>query len=143
MLQVAAGRRVAAALAAAVLSLCHGHALAQDDPDPYGELDAPLDPSAPLAPMPDLGVPWPEMEEETGEDIADAPDTNIAEAGGERTYSIGVAGLEGVDAEGLLAQFDELSTLEETRDDPANAAQIDRREIGGGAGRERGWQAGR
>src|SRR3546814_6767209 len=72
MLQVAAGRRVTAALAAAVLSLCHGHALAQDDPDPYGELDAPLDPSAPLAPMPDLGVPWLEMEEETGEDIADA-----------------------------------------------------------------------
>src|SRR3546814_17042343 len=77
--------------------------------------------------MPDLGVPWPEMEEETGEDIADAPDTNIAEAGGERTYSIGVEGLEGVDAEGLLAQFDELSTLEENRDDPANAAQIARR----------------
>src|SRR3546814_690580 len=77
--------------------------------------------------MPDLRVPWPEMEEETGEDIADAPDTNSAEAGGERTYSSGVEGLEGVDAEGLLAQFDELSTLEENRDDPANAAQIDRR----------------
>lgn len=126
MLQVAAGRRVAAALAAAVLSLCHGHALAQD-PDPYGDLDAPLDPSAPLAPMPDLGVPWPEMEAETGEDIADTPDTNIADASGERTYSIDVEGLDGVDSEGLLGQFGELSTLQENRDDPANAAQIDRR----------------
>src|SRR3546814_15355340 len=103
MLQVAAGRRVAAALAAAVLSLCHGHALAQDDPDPYGELDAPLDPSAPLAPMPDLGVPWPEMEAETGEDIADAPDTNIAEAGGERTDRFGGDGRAGGGAEGLAA----------------------------------------
>src|SRR3546814_18482991 len=103
MLQVAAGRRVAAALAAAVLSLCHGHALAQDDPDPYGELDAPLDPSAPLAPMPDLGVPWPEMEEETGEDIADATDTNIAAAGGARHNSPGAEGLEGGEAGGRFA----------------------------------------
>src|SRR3546814_12775049 len=120
MLQVAAGRRVTAALAAAVLSLCHGHALAQDDPDPYGELDAPLDPSAPLAPMPDLGVPWPAMEEETGEDIADAPDTNIDEAGGERTYSIGVVGRDGGNAEGLLAPVAALSPMEATRDGPSN-----------------------
>src|SRR3546814_16579215 len=104
MLQVAAGRRVAAALAAAVLSLCHGHALAQDDPDPYGELDAPLDPSAPLAPMPDLGVPWPEMEEETGADTADAPAPTIAEAGGERTHHLSPDGPAGVDAEGAPAQ---------------------------------------
>ena len=89
MLPVAAGRRVAAVLAALSLTLCHAQGLAQDT-DPYGDLDAPLDPSAPLAPMPDLGVDWPDMEEGNGETIADAPDATIADAAGERTYSVGI-----------------------------------------------------
>ena len=58
-----------AVLAAAALILCHEKAPAQDA-DPMGELEAPLDPSAPLAPLPDLGVEWPDMEAEAGEDIA-------------------------------------------------------------------------
>ena len=126
MLQVAAGRPVVAVLAAAALILCHEKAPAQDA-DPMGELEAPLDPSAPLAPLPDLGVEWPDMEAEAGEDIADTPDTDIADATGERGYSVRIEGLEAAPAEDLLAQFGALSTLEENRDDPANAAQIDRR----------------
>ncbi|PWG02170.1 autotransporter assembly complex protein TamA [Sphingosinicella humi] len=126
MSQVAAGRRVAARLAALSLILCHGHALAQDS-DPFGELDAPLDPSAPLDPLPGLGVPWPDMEQESGDDIAVAPDASIADAAGERTYVVRVEGLEGIGAAGLLDQFAELSTLQANREDPANAAQVDRR----------------
>ncbi len=115
-----------ARLAALSLILCHGHALAQDS-DPFGELDAPLDPSAPLDPLPGLGVPWPDMEQETGDDIAVAPDARTADAAGERTYAVRVEGLDGIGAAELLAQFAELSTLQANRDDPANAAQIDRR----------------
>ena len=126
MSQVAAGRRVAARLAALSLILCHGHALAQDS-DPFGELDAPLDPSAPLDPLPGLGVPWPDMEQEAGDDIAVAPDASTSDAAGERTYVVRVEGLEGIEAAGLLDQFAELSTLQANREDPANAAQVDRR----------------
>jgi len=125
MLQVAVGWRVAAALAAVALTLCHGQAQAQDA-DGLQELDAPLDPSAPLDAMPDLGVDWPDMEEAPGA-IADTPDTSIADAATERTYSLRVEGLDAIQAEGLRTQFDQLSTLEENRKESANAAQIDRR----------------
>jgi translocation and assembly module TamA len=124
MFQTAAGRRVAA-LAVAALVLCQSEARAQD----RGGLDAidqPLDPSAPLDPLPDLGVEWPEMEQGP-EALSDTPDTNIADAAAERSYTIALTGLDGLEAEGLVAQFNDLSTLGTNRDDPANAAQIDRR----------------
>jgi translocation and assembly module TamA len=127
MLQVATGRRVTAALAAAALSLCHSGVRAQD-PGGLDELEAPLDPSAPLAPLPDLGVEWPDMSEVAPEtDIAVKPDTSIADAATTRSYVVRIEGLEAIDAEGLRAQFDALSTLKEDRDEAANAAQIDRR----------------
>jgi translocation and assembly module TamA len=125
MFEVAAGRRVAAALAAAAL-FSHIEARAQET-DPLRELEQPLDPSAPLDPMPGLGVDWPDMEQPLGEGIAEAPDTSIADAAAERSYEIRLEGLAGIAAEGLTEQFDALSTLEANRDDPANAAQIDRR----------------
>jgi translocation and assembly module TamA len=148
MLQVAAGRRVAAATAVAALFFGGIEARAQQadafeelsaplDPaaplDPYAPLDqapldqAPLDPSAPLDPMPDLGVDWPDMDAPAGEEIADVPDTAIADAATERSYNVRIAGLESIEAAGLMTQFAELSTLEANREDPANAAQIDRR----------------
>jgi translocation and assembly module TamA len=127
MSQVAAGRPVVAVLAAAALSLCHGPARGQVA-DPYAGLDQPIDPSAPLDPMEDLGVEWPDMEQPASEGrIAEAPDSSIADAATERSYTIILEGLKGIGAEGLLAQFDSLSTLEANRNDPANAAQIDRR----------------
>jgi translocation and assembly module TamA len=125
MSKVAAGRRLAASVAAMALILCHASASAQDG-DPMRELDAPLDPSAPLDPMPDLGVDWPDMEEGAS-DIAVTPDTSIADAAATRSYEVRIEGLEETEAEGLLGQFRLLSTLEEHRGDPANAAQIDRR----------------
>ncbi len=125
MLQVAAGRRVAVALAVAALTLTHHPARAQESSG-LDQLDQPLDPSAPLDPLPDLGVEWPDMEEEPGE-IAVTPDTSIADAATERGYTVRIEGLDGVGSEALLLQFKQLSALEQDADDTANAAQIDRR----------------
>ncbi len=133
MLQAVAGRRAAALSVAFALILCSAAASAQtaDPPrrpaDPLNEVDQPLDPSAPLEPWNDLGVDWPDMEENQGEAIPDLPDANVADAAAARTYAYRVEGLDEVEAGPLLAQFRTLSTLEEYRGDPANAAQIDRR----------------
>src|SRR5688572_27603130 len=132
MLQVVAGRRAAAAAAALALILCPAAAPAQTgepavaDPAMLDEVGQPLDPSAPLDPWPDLEVDWPEMEAPAGA-IPDAPDPGAAEAGAARTYSYRIEGLDEAEAATLLAQFRALSTLEEYRGDPANAAQVDRR----------------
>jgi translocation and assembly module TamA len=120
MFQIVAGRRVAAALAVAVLSFMPSAASAQDMPG----LDEPLDPSAPLDPLPDLGVDWPGMQESEG-GIAEVP--TIADAAAERSYQVSLTGLEGAGSAALLEQFNSLSVLEANRNDPANAAQIDRR----------------
>ncbi len=126
MVRVSAGGRAAAALAVSLLIL--SPALAQEpQPDPFEELSEPLDPSAPLDPMPDIGVDWPDMEEGSGDVIADVPDTAIADAASERSYAVAITGLEEAVAAALRPQFEQLSTLEQHRDEPANAAQIDRR----------------
>ena len=127
MMQVAAGRRVAAALAATALFLGHEGAAAQDAGG-FEELNVPLDPSAPLDPMPDIGVEWPDLDEEAGEIAADAPDEAVvSDAAAERSYSVHFEGLESVADEAFFEQFESLSVLVDNRDDPANAAQIERR----------------
>ena len=125
MLQVAAGRHVVAALAAAAL-LSHQELRAQTA-DPLDEVNQPLDPSAPLDPMPGLGVEWPDMEQQADEAISERPETSITDAAAERLYEVRLEGLGSVVAEGLTEQFSQLSTLETNRNDPANAAQLDRR----------------
>ena len=131
MLQVVAGRRAAASLAAIALILFSSAALAQDEPaspppDPLDEVNQPLDPSAPLEPWPDLGVEWPDMAVPDSE-ISDVPETPAGEAAAARTYAYRIDGLGDADSLALLTQFRALSALEEYRGDPANAAQIDRR----------------
>jgi translocation and assembly module TamA len=133
MFRFSAGWGAAAALAAGCGLLCPVSASAQAqaqppaEPDPFAELDAPLDPSAPLDPMPDIGVEWPELEDSAGTGIADAPDDAIAETESERAYLVTLAGLDPELETELRIRFAELSTLEQNRSDPANAAQIDRR----------------
>jgi translocation and assembly module TamA len=124
MLQVAAGRHVVAALAAA--ALLSNQELRAQRADSL-DVSQPLDPSAPLDPMPGLGVDWPDMEQQADEAISDRPETSIADAAAERPYEVRLEGLDGISAEGLTEQFAQLSTLEANRDDPANAAQLDRR----------------
>jgi translocation and assembly module TamA len=127
MFQVDAGRGVAAALAALLLCACPGALLARQQP-PEDPLDLPpLDPSAPLDELPDLGVDWPDMEAASDDRIADAPDTGIADAAAERRYAVRIEGLDGETEAALREPFDSLSTLAKNIKDPANAAQMDRR----------------
>src|SRR5262245_24119367 len=125
MLQVAGRWRVAVALAVTVL--ISGQAAAQQPRGGLDELQAPLDPSAPLQPLPEIGIDWPDMREEGKAPIAQTPDTSIAEAAGEQHYDVVIEGLDAIGSTDLSGQFRQLSTLEEGRNRPANSAQIDRR----------------
>src|SRR4051794_33190704 len=137
MFQVVAGRLFAATLPAAALLCCPTAALAWQAPVPGGNIPPPAppaplepgvpDPSAPLDPMPDIGVDWPTLEQDKGAAIATTPDAGIAETSSERAYTVRITGLDPATEQAVRTQFDELSTLEATRKDPANAAQIDRR----------------
>lgn len=128
MFQLDAGRGVAAALAALLLCACPGALLAQEQQPPADPLDLPpLDPSAPLDPLPDLGVDWPDMDQASDDPIAGAPDTGIADSAAERRYTVRVEGLDPDTEAALREPFDSLSTLAKNLKDPANAAQIDRR----------------
>jgi translocation and assembly module TamA len=101
---------------------------------------ADLDPSAPLDPMPDLGVEWPDIDapaapdpEPAGVEAAPAPAPMLAteEIVGDQAYAVSVEGLGSVaDREELLAAFRSASALEGDRRKTANAAQIDRRSRG-------------
>lgn len=138
MVQVVAGRHAAASLAALALILCHDPATAQST-DPLDEVNQPLDPSAPLEPWPDIDLPWPDMSTAPDEtrtesvpsgvesEIPQTPDTSVADAATARRYSYRIEGIDPAESTELLARFRELSTLEDYRGEPANAAQIDRR----------------
>jgi translocation and assembly module TamA len=127
-------RRVAARLlcAAAAAALGATPALSQTSPPDPAELD----PSAPLDPMPDLGVDWPDLDApQPAQPLVTAPARSSRraarsdeEAGSDIRYTWDVEGLGSVaNAEDLLAQFRKQSTLEEERKHPANAAQLGRR----------------
>jgi len=94
---------------------------------------AELDPSAPLDPMPGLGIAWPELDaRETAPPPAAAPTKRkghaVAVTVGDIRYTVQVEGLGSVgDSEELLRAFRQQSALEAERKDPANAAQIGRR----------------
>jgi translocation and assembly module TamA len=101
-------------------------------PTPPGAAE--LDPNAPLAPLPDLGVAWPEL---NAKDTAPPPAARATAAkgkpavmvtAGDMRYTIHVEGLSSVsDSVELLRAFRQQSALEAERKDPANAAQIGRR----------------
>lgn len=96
---------------------------APDRPLPPLEM---LDPGTPLAPLPSLGVEWPDLAAAPGAD-GDAGATARADPPADARYSVHVEGLEGVDGALISARFDTLSTLRQHQAEPANAAQIDRR----------------
>lgn len=146
------GRNGAALTAALAFVLSSSPLFAQQaQPDPLDEVNQPLDPSAPLEPWDDLGVPWPDMAQpdlppeeapppgtetpasqapEATAPIAETPqvtEATVADASTQRRYRYRIQGLDEAEQEELLGRFRELSTLHEYRGDPANAAQIDRR----------------
>ena len=101
-----------------------------------------LDPSAPLDPMPDLGVDWPDMnqpeptpppevEAVTPEAVAEVTEEtaeSVEDIAATRRYRWAIAGIENLpDPEAIRTGFDQRSVLEADRDKAANAAQIDRR----------------
>ena len=101
-----------------------------------------LDPSAPLDPMPDLEVEWPDMnqpdpepppeiqavEPETAAEATEEAAERVEDVTATRSYRWTISGLEGVaEAEAIRSGFDERSVLESDSDESANAAQIDRR----------------
>ena len=128
------GRRGLAAWAAAALACPCASALAQTPGS------AELDPTAPLEPLPDLGVEWPDMDAPDAPAPIEEPDvapTESVEAppagidldsSEARRYSVGIVGLEGVDGgPELVVAFDAQSALRKGRGESSNAAQIDRR----------------
>ncbi|HYC95221.1 MAG TPA: BamA/TamA family outer membrane protein [Sphingomicrobium sp.] len=101
-----------------------------------------LDPSAPLDPMPDLGVEWPDMnqpdpepppeveavEPEAAAEATEEAAERVEDATSTRRYRWTLTGLEGIaQVADIRSGFDERSVLEGDRDKQANAAQIDRR----------------
>lgn len=120
--------------AAAGLTMASAAAAQQSppaSPDPLQD-SAELDPSAPLDPLPDLGVDWPDITTpdpaEPDADSGDDRSARIENAIGERHYSMMVKGLDKIaDGEALLASFRKQSALEAGRKKGANVAQISRR----------------
>jgi translocation and assembly module TamA len=117
--------------AAASLALA-SPVFAQQQSDP-----APLDPNAPLDPMPDLGVDWPDMDEKEplatppAQSVIETPaeaNLGMADSSAEQHYSVVLTGLEAAgDPTALVAAFEKQSVLKGDRKQRANAAQIDRR----------------
>lgn len=89
-------------------------------PDPSA-----LDPNSPLAPLPELGVDWPDLNkiEATGAEDKTTR-TDITEL---TRYDYRIEGVDGITDALFLQRFNSLSALKAHVGDPSNAAQIDRR----------------
>ena len=121
--------RAARLLGVGAAALCAAApGVAQDSLDP-GELD----PSAPMAPLPELGVAWPDMDDpDAPEPGAAAPgvtaEAPVDETTSEIRYSYVVEGMKGLSDEAAILQaFHAQSALEKGRKKSANVAQISRR----------------
>ena len=86
----------------------------------------PLDPESPMAPLPELGVEWPDLNkiDPIEPKPEDAPAT-VATTDDQR-YAVVVTGIDDLPP-AVAARFNELSVLKEGAGKPANVAQIDRR----------------
>jgi len=139
-------RRAGRGTASYWLAGCAGLALgaaplsAQGAPQPTGPTE--LDPSAPLDPMPDLGVEWPDLDQpepeappevegvapEAAAEATEKAAEQVEDASATRRYRWTITGLEELPvATEILTGFDERSVLKADKKKSANAAQIDRR----------------
>ena len=89
---------------------------------PVAQDGPPLDPAAPLADLPGIGVAWPDLSAEPATPVDVATD-----ASAERRYTWELKGVDGVGSALLRQRFAEFSALDENDGQPANAAQLDRR----------------
>ena len=92
-----------------------------------------LDPSAPLDPMPDIGVDWPDLnaappDESIDDEFEAAESEPVIDTEALRHYAIAIDGLDKLgDPNALVKAFQKQSALYEGRRKEANAAQIQRR----------------
>ena len=94
-------------------------------PAPTGQTDTGLDPNSPMAPLPGLGVDWPDLATAPG--AGETPAQESTEVADTIHYSYEVKGLQAKATALLKQRFDDLSVLRAHDHDPANAAQLDRR----------------
>jgi translocation and assembly module TamA len=112
-------------MAVAMMAVASTAARAQQaQPEPQPQPGA-LDPASPLAPLPDIGVDWPDLATAPGAD--QAATTERAEIAADIHYTYELKGLEDSRNDLLRQRFADLSTLKDHEHDPANAAQLDRR----------------
>ena len=122
----------AAACAALAAAPAFGQAAPQPAAPPPPNPPAELDPNAPLAAMPDLGVEWPDLNAKdtnlSPQAAAPAAPAQTMQATGTLRYAVEVDGLSAIGGSAeLVDAFRKQSTLEAERKKPANAAQIGRR----------------
>lgn len=84
---------------------------------------APIDPEAPMAELPGLGVEWPDLNKT---DPAEPPAPPAADVVTDQRYSVVVTGIDTLPAT-VATRFNDLSVLKEGEGKPANAAQLERR----------------
>ncbi len=85
----------------------------------------PLDPESPMAPLPDLGVEWPDLNKANPVEVK--PDaTPQVDVSDDNRYAVVLTGLEGLPPT-VTTRFDALSVLKAGEGKTANVAQIDRR----------------
>ncbi|MEA1073000.1 autotransporter assembly complex protein TamA [Sphingomonas sp. LY160] len=141
-----AGRKAADILWAgcAVIAIGAAPARAQTAPPLPPVEPGELDPSAPLDPMPDLGVDWPDLSTpdpelpptvegvapDTAEEAVEEAAEQVSDASASLDSRWSLSGLQALDPElaaTVREEFDKRSVLEAERKDDTNAAQIDRR----------------
>ena len=143
------GACVVSATAAVLILLSATGARAQNAPGPgtatpaprADPLDVAIDPTAPLDPMPEIDLQWPDLDAPEPPDpeaqpvdptaAQDAQPATTSDSAAELRYSVAVEGLDDLPQEDAIRTlFATNSTLDENDDDPANAAQLDRRAKG-------------
>jgi translocation and assembly module TamA len=80
-----------------------------------------IDPNAPLAPLPDLGLDWPDLS------TAPGADTPAAQSAADTRYDWRIDGIDGIGSDLFRQRFRELSVLAQNEGRETNPAQLDRR----------------
>jgi translocation and assembly module TamA len=140
--QRCAGRGTASLWLAGCAGLALGAAPLGAQVAPQSTDPAELDPSAPLDPMPDLGVEWPDLNQpepaappevegvapEAAAEATKEAAERVEDASATRRYRWTIGGLEGLEAApAIRSGFEDRSVLQGDKKKNANAAQIDRR----------------
>src|SRR5687767_14008207 len=125
MIRWGVGRRAVRSTAIVAGLVLSGPLPAQVPPTSGAEID----PSAPLDPMPDLGVDWPDLETADPDATIPAETTATPERathdGAERPYTVAISGQDAAGEAAVMEPFQAASALEADRNRSANAAQID------------------